>query len=122
MKRGNKELIVVGDRLLIIPDAGEDRSNAGLYLPKWAVEKESIQTGRIVELGTGTPMANPHDIEDEPWKQDASLSKDLIQAQIGDLAIFLRKAAVEIDIDSDKYLIVPHAAVLLLIRPAAMDS
>ena len=122
MKRGNKELVVVGDRLLIIPDAGEDRSNAGLYLPKWAVEKESIQTGRIVEIGSGTPMANPHDIEDEPWKQDMSLNDNPVLAQIGDMAIFLRKAAVEIDIEKDKYLIVPHAAVLLLIRPTNTDD
>mgnify|MGYP002395623836 FL=1 len=40
MKKGKKEIIVVGDRILIVPDVGEDRSNAGLYLPKWAVEKE----------------------------------------------------------------------------------
>lgn len=122
MKRGNKELIVVGDRLLIIPDAGEDRSNAGLYLPKWAVEKESIQSGRIVELGTGTPMANPHDIEDEPWKQDSDIRENPVQAQIGDVAIFLRKAAVDISVENEKYLIVPHAAVLLLIRSTMMDD
>ena len=56
MKKGNKELLVVGDRLLIVPDVGEERSNAGLYLPKWAVEKESIQAGRIVEVGPGIPL------------------------------------------------------------------
>lgn len=28
-----KELIVVGDRILISPDEGEDRTDTGLYLP-----------------------------------------------------------------------------------------
>lgn len=114
-------MIVVGDRLLIVPDAGEDRSNAGLYLPKWAVEKESVQTGRIVELGTGTPMANPNEIEEEPWKPVSHENEDDLEAQIGDIAIFLRKAAVEIDIETEKYLIVPYAAVLLLVRQNVTD-
>ena len=35
----HERLIVVGDRVLIAPDAGEDRTEVGLYLPRWAVEK-----------------------------------------------------------------------------------
>ena len=117
MKKGKKELIVVGDRLLIVPDIGEDRSNTGLYLPKWAVEKESVQAGRIVEVGPGVPMPQPNDVEEEPWKQSI---KDLEQipqpAQVGDDAIFLRKAAVEIKLEGETFLIVPYAAILLLVR------
>jgi len=117
MKKGNKEIIIVGDRLLIVPDVGEERSNAGLYLPKWAVEKESIQGGRIVEIGTGTPMANPDDIENEPWKQSEEYDDETgMEAQVGDYAIFLRKTAVDIKYEGDQYLIVPYAAVLMLIR------
>ncbi|MGH7564261.1 MAG: hypothetical protein ACREK5_07540, partial [Gemmatimonadota bacterium] len=44
----DRRLIVVGDRVLIEPDAGEDRTEVGLYLPRWAVEKESVQVGRVV--------------------------------------------------------------------------
>ena len=117
MKKGKKELIVVGDRLLIVPDVGEDRSNTGLYLPKWALEKESVQAGRIVEVGPGVPMPQPNDIEEEPWKQSIrDQEKVPQQAQVGDDAIFLRKAAVEIKFEGETFLIVPHAAVLLLIR------
>jgi chaperonin GroES len=39
-----------------------------------------------------------------------------LQAERGDFAIFLRSNAVEVEIDGSKYLIVPHAAILLLIR------
>ena len=31
-------LVVVGDRVLIAPDEGDDRTDVGLYLPRWAVE------------------------------------------------------------------------------------
>ncbi len=119
MKKGNKEIIIVGDRLLIVPDVGEERSNAGLYLPKWAVEKESIQGGRIVEIGTGTPMANPDDIENEPWKASQDYEEETtttMQARVGDYAIFLRKTAVDIKYEGDQYLIVPYSAILMLIR------
>jgi co-chaperonin GroES (HSP10) len=39
-----------------------------------------------------------------------------LQAREGDLAIFLRKEAVEIEFDKEKYLIIPQSAILLLIR------
>ena len=116
MKKGKKELIVAGDRLLIVPDIGEERSNTGLYLPKWAVEKESIQAGRIIEIGRGAALTPPNLIEDEPWKTPETPPKTDRQARIGDYALFLRKAAVVVKLDGDIYLIVPQAALLLLIR------
>jgi len=117
MKKGKKDILVVGDRVLIVPDIGEERSNAGLYLPKWAVEKESIQAGRIVEVGPGIPLPSPDDIEDEPWKaKDVQQDEINFEAQVGDYAIFLRKAAIEIKFERDIYLIVPYPALLMLIR------
>ena len=116
MKKGKQELIVVGDRVLIVPDLGEERSNVGLYLPKWAVEKESVQGGRIVDIGPGEPMPSPLDIEDEPWKAQNPTRKSNMQARIGDYALFLRKAAIEVKFEGDTFLIVPQAALLLLVR------
>ena len=117
MKKGNQELIVVGDRVLIVPDLGEERSNVGLYLPKWAVEKESVQGGRIVDIGPGGPLPPPGEVEEEPWRlSDNSLSDSDSEADIGDYALFLRKAAIEIKFEGDTYLIVPQAALLLLVR------
>ena len=117
MKKGKKEIVVYGDRVLIVPDVGEDRSNVGLYLPKWAVEKESVQGGVIVETGPGIALPSPGDIEQEPWESKVEKSSYLpLQAKKGDYAIFLRKAAVEFKFDGDTYLIVPQAAILVLIR------
>ncbi|RPH88920.1 MAG: co-chaperone GroES [Calditrichaeota bacterium] len=122
MKKGKKEIIVIGDRILIVPDVGEERSTTGLYLPKWAVEKESIQAGRIVEVGPGMPMISPEEIEDEPWKpHEMKKGQHPMQAQVGDYVLFLRKSAIEIKFDGDLYLIVPHAALLMLIRDIEDD-
>ena len=39
-----------------------------------------------------------------------------LQARIGDYAIFFRRAAVEITFEDERYLVVPQAAILTLVR------
>jgi co-chaperonin GroES (HSP10) len=39
-----------------------------------------------------------------------------MQARVGDHAIFFRKASVEITFEEKKYLVVPQAAILALVR------
>lgn len=113
----DRRLIVVGDRVLIEPDEGENRTEVGLYLPRWAVEKESVQAGRIVACGPGIPLPDPGSMEDEPWKTFESPGRHVpMQAQVGDYAIFLRKASVEVKFEGKTYLIVPQGAILLLDR------
>ncbi|MGE5499700.1 MAG: hypothetical protein ACM3Q2_16630, partial [Syntrophothermus sp.] len=66
--------------------------------------------------GPGYPAGAPAD-DEEPWKEAKASAKYIpLQAKEGDLAIFLRKEAVEIEIEKEKYLIVPQAAILLLFR------
>ena len=114
-----KRLIVVGDRVLITPEEGEERTNVGLYLPASAVEGRQVQGGRIVATGPGTPMAEPTSMDEEPWKLSGG-SSDVkylpIQALAGDYALFFRKAAVEITFETKTYLVVPQAAILVLVR------
>jgi chaperonin GroES len=122
VRKGKKELIVVGDRVLVEPEEGESRTDVGLYLPKTAVEKEAVQGGRIVAKGPGTPMPAPNDISaDEPWKTTPREEVRYLpmQADVGDYAIFFRRAAVEITFENVKYLIVPQAAILALVREDA---
>src|SRR5574342_1379404 len=112
-----KRLIVVGDRVLITPEEGEERTNVGLYLPASALESRQVQGGRIVATGPGTPMAEPASMDDEPWKIRGPDVKYLpMQAEVGDYALFFRKAAVEITFEGKTYLVVPQAAILVLVR------
>jgi len=112
-----KELIVVGDRVLIAPDAGEDRTDTGLYLPDGVKEKEKIQSGTIVKIGPGYPVPDPTASEVESWQTSRSESRYFpLQAKEGDYCIFLRNAGIEIEFEGKKYIVVPHSAVLLLLR------
>jgi co-chaperonin GroES (HSP10) len=117
MKSGNKEVIVVGDRVLIRPDSGGKKSAAGLYLPPSVMEKQEVRGGVVVEVGPGIPLGNPDD-SSEPWRAEEPTSIRYIppQAEIGDYALFLNKAAIEINVENVSYLIVPQSAILVLIR------
>ena len=117
MEFPRKQLLVVGDRVLITPEDGDDRTRVGLYLPATAIDAQQVQTGLIVATGPGTPIADLSSLDDEPWKLDAREGKNRgMQARVGDHAIFFRKAAVEISFEEKKYLVVPQAAILVLIR------
>ena len=109
--------MVVGDRILITPDTGEKKSPAGLYLPPSVVEKQEVRGGIVAEVGPGIAMGSPEGSFDEPWKEKKSDVKYIpTQAEIGDYALFLGKASIEIKIEEKDYLIVSQSAILILIR------
>lgn len=117
-----KRLIVVGDRVLVEPEAGEDRTRVGLYLPATAVDNQAVQGGTVVARGPGNAVAAPTEIDDEPWKAASGEPRYLpVQARVGDYAIFFRKAAVEITFEERRYLVVPQAAILVLVREDELD-
>ncbi|MFD1144167.1 co-chaperone GroES family protein [Larkinella insperata] len=110
-----RRLIVVGDRVLVKPKNPSDRTNSGLYLPPTVHEKEQVQSGYVIKVGPGYPIPTP--AEDEPWKETEEKVKYMpLQAQEGDLAIYLQRNAVELEYEGEKYLIVPQSAILLLER------
>jgi co-chaperonin GroES (HSP10) len=117
MIKRDKELIVVGDRVLVRCEEGEERTNVGLYLPPTAVDNQAVQGGTIVATGPGLPMPSPDSFGDEPWRVPERATKFIpMQARTGDYALFFRKAAVEITFEGDRYLVVPQAAILALVR------
>lgn len=111
------ELLVVGDRVLIQPQTGEDRTDTGLVLPASVSEQEGVDSGRVVKTGPGYLTQNPEYSESESWKESAEPVRYLpLQAEPGDHAFFVRKEAVDLRYDGENYLIVPHNAILALVR------
>ena len=123
MKKASKDLIVVGDRVLVKVEEGEERTNVGLYLPPTAVDNQAVQSGRIVATGPGLPLPAPDTSTDEPWRTSVHRETRFVpmQARIGDHALFFRKAAVEIAFEGERYLVVPQAAILALVRDEDFD-
>lgn len=111
-----RKILVVGDRVLIKPEENLEKTNSGLYLPPGVKEKEKVQGGYIMKVGPGYPVASPSEEEDEPWKDKKETKYIPLQADEGDFALFVRKEAIEIELDGQELVIVPQAAILLLIR------
>lgn len=109
-----EKFIVVGDRVLIKPRDLETHTRSGLVLPASVKEKEEIQSGYILKTGPGYPIPNME--VEEAWKSTEDTKYIGMQASEGDLAIFLKSRAHEIKFENETYLIIPHSAILLLIR------
>jgi co-chaperonin GroES (HSP10) len=116
VSRLRKKLIVVGDRLLVRPQEGEERTMSGLYLPQTAVSARQAQGGWVVSVGPGVPIPEPIDSEEFGADDERPPRYLRLQAQEGDYCLFLKKAAVEITFEKKSYLIVPNSAVLVLVR------
>jgi chaperonin GroES len=118
-----KQMIVVGDRVLLQLDEELDKTKSGLYLPPSVREKEKVAMGKVVKVGPGYPIPNPNYTEDEPWSTPKDPMKYIpLQAREGDYAIFLREQAIEVEFEEQKYLIVPQSAVLMLVRNELIEG
>lgn len=117
-----KKLIIVGDRVLVKPKKLSDKTNSGLYLPPGVHEREKIQSGYIIKTGPGYPIPIPGE-EEEAWKPNDEKVKYIpLQAQEGDLAIFLQNGSIEIIYEQEKYFIVPQASILMLERDEDLSA
>ena len=109
-------IIMVGDRVLIKSKSPQEQTSSGLYLPPGIQEKEKIQQGYVVKVGPGYPIPAINEA-DEPWKNKSEEVKYVpLQPREGDLAVFLQGSAFEIEFNKEKFLIVSHSAILMLIR------
>ena len=114
----NKELdkfLMIGDKVLIKPTNPQGKTKSGLLLPPLVQEGEKLQTGYVIKTGPGIPL--PSQSEDEVWKKNEDKVYYLpLQAKEGDLAVYLQNAGFEVSINDEKYIIMPHSSLLMLVR------
>ncbi|RHJ90214.1 co-chaperone GroES [Parabacteroides bouchesdurhonensis] len=111
------KFLMIGDKVLIKPKNPQSQTKTGLYLPPSVQEGEKIQTGYIIKTGPGYPLPSQTE-EQEIWqkKKEEGVHYLPLQAHEGDLAVYLQNAAYEINFNEEKFLIVPHSAILMLVR------
>jgi len=120
--KAKRDLIIVGDRVLLDPDEKSDKTTSGLYLPPTVKEKEKVQGGYVVKTGPGYVIPDSVTENFQSSNSQASPKYIPLQASEGDYAIFLRDSAVEIEFEGKKYLIVPHSAILALVRTTLIEE
>jgi len=112
-----EKFILVGDRVLIKPKSPLNKTKTGLYLPPTVQNSEKLQSGFVIKVGPGYPIPAIAENE-ESWRDTHHEAVDYIplQAKPGDVAIYLHKSGYEIEFNKEKYIILPHSAILMLIR------
>ncbi len=114
--KGLDKFLMIGDKVLVKPTNPQGKTKSGLLLPPSVQEGEKLQTGYIIKTGPGIPLPSQTD-EDEVWKKsEEKVSYLPLQAKEGDLAIYLQSAGFEVLINEEKYLILPHSSILMLVR------
>ncbi len=110
------KFIMIGDKVLVKPTNPQSQTKSGLYLPP-TVQQDKIQSGYIIKVGPGFPLPSQKE-EHEVWerKEDEAVHYLPLQAHEGDLAIYLQNATYEVKFNDEKFLIVPHSAILMLLR------
>ncbi len=111
------KFLMIGDKVLIKPKNPQSQTKTGLYLPPSVQQGEKIQAGYVIKTGPGYPLPAQSE-EREVWekKKDENVQYLPLQAHEGDLAIYLQNSAYEINFNDEKFLIVPHSAILMLVR------
>ena len=84
----------LADRVLIEPDAAEERTAGGIIIPDTA--KEKPQRGKVVAVGTGK--------KDEP-----------MTVKVGDTVLYGKYAGTELTIGGTNYLIMRESDVVAIV-------
>lgn len=91
----------LGDRIVVRPFEGEEKTSAGLYLPETA--KEKPQQGEVLAAGPGR-------FDDEGEKRIP------LDVKVGDKVLFARYGGTEIKLDGEKLLILKESDILAVIE------
>ncbi|MDR1331785.1 MAG: co-chaperone GroES family protein [Tannerella sp.] len=115
-QKGVNTLFMVGDKVLVKPRHPSSQTKSGLYLPPTVQQGEKIQCGYVIKTGPGYPLPTQTE-EQEVWKKkDDTVHYLPLQVREGDLVVYLQNVAYEIRFNDENYMIVPHSAILMLVR------
>lgn len=116
-----KNLVIIGDRVLIKPKSSDNKTKTGLFLPPGVQEKESVQSGYVMKTGPGYPVQSGSEDTSDMWKDLNDNVKYIpLQVKVGDLALFLLKYAIEIVFKDEKYFVVPQHSILMVERDESL--
>lgn len=102
MAKDKKNIIPLGDKVLIAVDISEDKKTAsGIIIPE-TVDKEKPEIGQVVAVGEGRLNDNG----------------DVVPMRVkkGDTVIFSKFGPDEIKVDDEEYLILSESNILAIIK------
>ena len=118
-----KNVVVIGDRVLIKPLEASNRTGSGLYLPPSVKDHDAVHAGLVMRVGPGYPIPANRD-PDSIFTGESQEMVNYVPLQVheGDEALYLHASGTEIEINGEKYVIVGQNAILLVMRNEIPDS
>lgn len=118
-----KNVVVIGDRILIKPLEAANKTSSGLYLPPSVKEHDSVHTGLVVKVGPGYPIPANQD-PDAVFRGEGESAVNYVplQVKVGDEALYLHANGHEIEVNNERYVIISQNAVLMVVRPEVPDD
>ena len=90
------KLTPLGDRVVVKPEPGEEKTRSGIVLPESAKEKPS--EGTVVAVGTGRILDNGQ--------------KVTLEIKVGDKIIYSKYGGTEIKLDDEEFIILQERDIL----------
>ncbi|NQT66227.1 MAG: co-chaperone GroES [Actinobacteria bacterium] len=90
----------LGDRLLVKPKPGEEKTKSGIVLPDSA--KEKPQEGKIIAVGDGA--------------RNEKGDKIPMEVKAGDVVLYSKYSGTEVKIDGEEHLIIKESDVLAIVK------
>lgn len=110
-----EQLVLMSDKVLVKPKYPEEKTESGLFLPPSVIKDNKVSLGYVIKKGPGYAVPASSDY-DEPWKKSDKVKYLPLEAQPGDLAVFMQPGAIEIKFNSETYYIISASAILMCVR------
>ena len=99
-KKASKTTVTpLDDRIVVLPDSADDKTESGIYLPEAA--KEKPQTGKVIAAG--------------PGKLTDTGERGALSVKKGDTVLFGKYAGSEVDIDGVEHKIMRESELLAIV-------
>lgn len=117
-----KNVVVIGDRVLIKPLEASNRTGSGLYLPPSVKDHDAVHAGLVMRVGPGYPIPANRDPDSIfTGEREDTVNYVPLQVHEGDEALYLHANSTEIEINGEKFVIVGQNAILLVMRNEIPD-
>jgi len=90
----NVSIKPLGKRVLILPQAAEEVTKTGIYIPDSA--KEKPQRGEVIAVGPGT-------------------KEEVMEVKVGDVVLYGKYSGTKLDYNGTEYLIMDQTDILAVI-------
>ena len=114
-----KEIVVVYDKILVVPDKSDKKSGSGIIIAG-SSDKKEVESGLVISTGKGYPVAGrmSDDLIDKIENRDGVVNTSFMALEVksGDYITYIKDMAVSIMVDGKFYSVVPESGVVCIER------